>query len=306
VRLPRSAIAPEVTLERPSGRPLPVPLRAFRATFNHGPAGVQDFARRAASRTIVERVPELVARYPDGRVFHAPAGDRMYAQVYILGEYEPEVSDAMRRLLRPGDLAVDVGANHGWYSVLMGAAVGPSGRVWAVEPLPPLLAELRRNVDLNDSLPIEVKEIALGAEDGELEVHLFEGLPHGHASASTLGRDDYESFKAPMKTLDGIAGDERPALIKIDVEGGEREVLRGAQQVLGRDDAPILMLEVNHETSAAFGYEPHELIDLLPDGPGYSVLRAEHGGLEPDPDPRSAPHGAMWVCVPAARRDRVR
>jgi len=302
VRLPRSPIAPQVRLERPSGRPLPLVLRAFRGSFNRGPEAMQDFARRAASKTIVERVPELVARYPDGRVFHAPAGDRMYAQVFILGEYEPEVSAAMRRLLRAGDLAVDVGANHGWYSVLMGNAVGPAGRVWAVEPLPPLLAELRRNVGSNPSLPIEVKEIALGAEDGELEVHLFEGLPHGHASASTLGRDDYESFKAPMKTLDGIAGDERPALIKIDVEGGEREVLRGAQRLLAADAAPIVMLEVNHETSAAFGYEPRELIDLLP---GYEVWRAEHGGLERETEPASAPHGATWVCVPPGRRDRL-
>jgi FkbM family methyltransferase len=304
-RLERSAIAPEVRIEGPSGRPLAAPLRGLRRLFNHGPEPLQDLARRLASRTIVHRLPEMVAHYPDGRLFHVPAHDAMYSQVYLLGEYEPTVSAVMRALLRPGDLAVDVGANHGWFALLMAARVGAEGDVLAVEPLPPMLVELERNLALNPGLGVRVEPVAVGRQDGHLNVHLFAGLPHGHASASTLGRDDYETHCADMRTLDGLVDGRPAALVKIDVEGAELEVLRGAEAVMGCAAPPILVLEVNRETSAAFGYEPHALIDALPAGAGYVVHRAEHGRLVPDGDPSSAPHGATWVCVPAAHAERT-
>ena len=76
----------------------------------------------------MERLPAMVATYGDGRRFRIPAGDAMYAQIFIHGPYEPAESARDRpQLLRSGDFAVDVGANFGWFSLLMAGCGGRSG-----------------------------------------------------------------------------------------------------------------------------------------------------------------------------------
>jgi FkbM family methyltransferase len=248
----------------------------------------------------------MVARYADGRRFRVPENDLMYSQVFIYGAYEPPESAMIAGLLRPGDFAIDVGANHGWFALLMGARVGPSGRVWAFEPVPPMLDELRANLELNSGLPVDVKPLALGEERGEVKLHLFSGLVHGHASTSTLGRDDYVEYAAELHRLDDlVAGEEAPALVKVDVEGAELGVLRGALPLLEADDPPIWMLEVNDETSRAFGYRPHELLEPFEATGHYATYRVGDGGLEPERQPDAAPHGTTWLCVPDARAERV-
>jgi hypothetical protein len=149
--------------------------------------------------------------------------------------------------------------------------------------------------------------VALGAQPGTVHLHLFEGLVHGHASISTLGRDDYTEVEAEMRTLDDLLGAEpqRPALIKIDVEGAERGVLGGATATIASDDPPVWMIEVNVETSAAFGYRPAELLADLRAGSPHDVYRVTPDGLVADVAPDTAPHGTTWVCVPPGRRDRV-
>jgi FkbM family methyltransferase len=233
----------------------------------------------------------------------------MYAQIFMYGAYEPDASRVVADLLREGDFTVDIGANHGWYTVLMGARVGPRGQVWAVEPTPPLLAALEANVRINPTLPVAVQPIALGITGGSAELHLFRGLPHGHASGSTLGRNDYSTYRVPRRRLDDLlaeAATAAPTFVKLDVEGGELEVLRGAERLAGSDHAPIWMLEVNFETSAAFGYKPRDLISYLREAGPYSAYRVAPQGLQIEVDPDSAPHGTTWICVPPAFGDRVK
>lgn len=288
------------------GTRLPPHLAAVHATLMRAPARLRPGLARIVSKAMLERLPAMEAGYSDGRRFRVPAGDAMYAQVFVLGAYEPVESSILPRLLRADDFAVDIGANHGWYSLLMGTAVGVGGRVWAVEPVPAMLAELRANLAANPGLPVEVQPIALGAEPGEVELHLFEGLVHGHASISTLGRDDYVVHKAAMDTLDRLIGeDPAPAFVKVDAEGAERSVLAGAAATLASDDPPIWMLEVNLETSVAFGYRPPDLIsDLVATRP-HSVYRVTGRGLELEAAPETAPHGSTWICVPDNRAQRV-
>jgi FkbM family methyltransferase len=281
-------------------------LAWIHAALCRAPTRLRPGLARIASKTLLDRLPAMRAEYQDGRRFRVPAGDAMYAQVFVLGAYEPEESALVPALLRPGELAIDIGANHGWYSLLMGAAVGKAGRVCAVEPVPAMLGELEANVGLNPTLPIEVCPIALGAAPGTVTLHVFEGLVHGHSSISTLGRDDYTAVEAEMRTLDDLLGtDARPALIKVDVEGAERDVIGGAGATLASEDPPTWMIEVNVETSAAFGYRPADLVADLRAGSPHEVYRVTPDGLVADLAPETAPHGTTWVCVPPGRRDRV-
>jgi FkbM family methyltransferase len=226
-----------------------------------------------------------------------------YEQVYRLGEYEPGVTSVVRRLLRPGDVAVDVGANHGWYSLVMAQATGPAGRVHAIEPTPALTVALRRNLALNPHLSVSVHPVAAGTQYGTLELHVFDDLPHGHTSASTLGRTRYQTHVVPCRRLDELIA-EPPALVKVDVEGLEPEVLAGATGLLAHERRPMWLIEVNHETAAAFGRRPQAVLDHLP-AKDYSIFRIEGNDVVADHDVAAAPHGSTWLCVPDAYRGRV-
>jgi FkbM family methyltransferase len=245
----------------------------------------------------------MVATFADGRRFTIQAGDVGYEQVYRLGEYEPVVTGAVRQLLRAGDVAVDVGANHGWHSLVMAHAVGPKGSVHAIEPIPSLAAALRRNLALNPSLEVQVHAVAVGAEDGTLELHVFEDLPHGHTSAATLGRERYETHEVPCRRLDKLLSCD-PALVKVDVEGYEPEVVAGASGLLSVQRPPMWLIEVNRETAAAFGRRPDAALAPLEDY-GYAIFRVEKQGFVPDPDAANAPHGATWLCAAEAHQHRL-
>lgn len=242
--------------------------------------------------------------YADGRTFHLPADPGPYAQIFTRGEFEPGESAVVKELLRPGDLAIDVGANLGWFSLVMAAAVEPSGEVWAIEPMPPVLSALKRNLALNEALAVRLFEVALGEIPGMTDIHVFSGLPHGHSSVSTLDRSDYSSHRVERRTLDDLlAGARTPAFVKLDVEGSERVILRGAEATLAADCPPIWMIEVNYATSAAFGFRPTDLLD--PFAKRYRLFRITDTGLVPEVEPASAPNGSNWVVIPDCHEDRV-
>jgi FkbM family methyltransferase len=232
----------------------------------------------------------------------------MYAQVFIHGAYESDESAVVWSLLREGDFAVDVGANYGWFSLLMASRVGAKGTVLAIEPVPPMLAELKANLALNPEARVEVRPVAVGAEPGSVKLNVFEGLVHGHASVSTLGREDFISFEAPLETLDELLRDDprSPTLIKLDVEGAERDVIAGAVELIGGQSPPMWLIEVNTQTSAAFGYRPSDLVDDLRGITPHAVYRVVGAGLAPETDVQAAPHGTSWVCVPDGHAARAR
>lgn len=126
----------------------------------------------------------------------------------LLGEYDRDEAILLRRLLREGDAVADVGAHLGWYAILLGSIVGPQGSVVAFEPLRSTRRQLAANLALNPQAPVRVVPCALGVEPGEADIHVFAGLPHGHASVSTLDRDDYGGHRVRRSTLDAeLMGD---------------------------------------------------------------------------------------------------
>lgn len=280
---------------------MPGYLRALRRGLS-GPRPLRKLLELATPRLVAPHLPDLLFRYEDGRAFHLPASPGPYAQIFTQGEFEPGESDAVRALLRPGDFVVDVGANLGWFTLLMAEAVEPGGEVWAVEPMPPILPALRRNLALNESLDVRPFEVALGDRTGVAEIHVFSGLPHGHASTSTLDRSDYTAHEVALTTLDVLLDGRVPTFVKLDVEGSELAVLRGAAKTCAAECPPIWMIEVNYETSAAFGFRPADLLAGLGDA---FVFRIGEPGLVRELDPEAAPHGVNWIVVPSCHEDRV-
>ncbi|HWI06570.1 MAG TPA: FkbM family methyltransferase, partial [Solirubrobacteraceae bacterium] len=174
----------------------------------------------------------------------------------------------------------------------------------AIEPGAAMTASLKVNLELNPGLPVTVHNVAVGDAAGEVLLHHFSDLPHGHASTSTLGRDDFDTEPVPCLRLDDLLGEavRPPTLIKMDVEGSELVALRGAAAVIEAKRS-IWIVEVNHQTSAAFGYAPTELLDRF--CADYAFYRIAAGGLLPEQDRAAAPHGTMWLCVPPALDERL-
>jgi FkbM family methyltransferase len=201
--------------------------------------------------------------------------------------YEPEVRELLRRSLRPGDVAVDIGANAGAHTLAMAAA---GARVIACEPNPALRARLQANVELNRLTNVVVRPYALTAEPGRVLLHvpadpvhtggasLLAGV-HEHLS----GADAVEVEGVPLDELARREGLEPVRLLKIDVEGFEAAVLAGAREVLARDHPDLAFEYTAAWWDAAGASLPAVLRDL--EQLGYRVRVVTWRGLRPLPAP---------------------
>ena len=182
----------------------------------------------------------------DFRFFTRRATDDVYS---CLPSREMDVEETIKNLLRKGDTFVDVGANVGYYSVLAGRAVGPSGRVIAVEPIPETAAVLRRNLHLNDVTGVVRQEACWS-------VHTTVSLtapPGAYGLASSVRMFNTPALSAPAAPLDDICQDlSTIRLIKIDVEGAEREVLLGAREVLTKTENLVVEVSARTDEIRAF------------------------------------------------------
>jgi FkbM family methyltransferase len=167
---------------------------------------------------------------------------------YVLGTYEPGFLGALRKHIRRGDTCVDVGGHIGYYSFLMAKFTGPEGRVITFEPVAENLAALRENTLLNKAKNIRVVETALGERVGVMKLVRAENetvsaTPSMRGYAVEGKRIEVE---VRVDTLDAFLAREtmRPSVIKIDVEGAEIDVLRGATETL-RTIRPTVLLEIH-------------------------------------------------------------
>jgi FkbM family methyltransferase len=156
----------------------------------------------------------------------------------VAGVYEAEVQGALARHLSPGDVAFDVGAHLGFFTLLLSRLVGSDGRVVSVEADPFMGNNLEANLNRNDSENVAVVKAAAGTVAIERRFSQGAGGGIGHLA------DDGDIAVAGT-TLDLLA--ERfgkPKLIKVDVEGAELEVLEGGSRLLA-EHHPILVVEVH-------------------------------------------------------------
>jgi FkbM family methyltransferase len=172
-----------------------------------------------------------------------------------LGTYEPEMAAAIRRFVQPGAVAYDLGANIGYTALLLARAVGPSGQVFAFEPLTGNVKRLRHAVTLNALDPrITVVPIAVGGHSGPaaFRVHASGGMGRLEEGA---GRQDgfVAATSVDVVTLDDFVfreGHAAPEAVKMDLEGGEGAALQGMSRLL-RQQRPCLLIELHGAQAAA-------------------------------------------------------
>lgn len=211
---------------------------------------------------------------PDGSLLPTHAGiqirsrnDAMYRSLYHFGDYEPFNTKVYRRLVAAGDVVLDIGTNFGWYSTLFARWVGTAGRVHAFEPVPFIHEYAKDALSLNGHEErVALNFFGLGRKAGQFTVYTFKGLPHGHATATDLGRDDAIPHQCRIETLDdycrsnGVRG---CSFLKIDVEGHELEVFEGGRDFLGAADAPVISFEINSDCLKNRGIVAGDVVKVL-------------------------------------------
>ena len=188
--------------------------------------------------------------------------------IYMYGSFEGGAVDLLRRLIHPGSVVIDVGANVGTFALPFARA---AGSLHAFEPHPRVRARLIENIALNNLRNTVVSDLALSDETGSAV--LFGAAHANQMQGSMVQRDpSAESIVCPMDTLDNYvsrAACDRVDLIKVDVEGAEHKVLLGAKNVL-TEHRPALYVEVNPAYLGQFGSSPQMLGEYLR-GLGYSL-----------------------------------
>ncbi len=176
-----------------------------------------------------------------------------YDPILVGPEYEPELMAALRRLVRPGFVCADVGANVGVVTLVLARYVGARGRVVAFEAIGDNVEVLRRNLELNPKLVRRVVVEEAAVTDGAAEtVELFAGRGGSHAewtfSREFAARADEAPVERAGRSVRALALDEyfRPParldLVKMDIEGAEAVAVAGMRRLL-EQTRPVVVLE---------------------------------------------------------------
>jgi FkbM family methyltransferase len=265
---------------------LAAPFRRLvnRRDFRDNP--VKALAKRVAWRLRWLRTSEpMELRMNGGFSIAAPCG-AAGALIYYLGNSEPESAGFISGFLKPGMVFFDVGAHIGEYTLIASRGVGPNGEIHAFEAQPDTFALLRRNCAANGADNVKLNRAAVCEHEGEVEFDISDEP----SMSSMAGAVDVDRKRARIR-VPGITLDQYcqthgtwPSLLKIDVEGAELLVLRGAAEVLRRPpgEAPAIIFECLNFTYVRFGYDRETVVAYL-NAFGYEVFRmAEDGALLSD------------------------
>jgi FkbM family methyltransferase len=221
-------------------------------------------ARSPLKRPLTRAYEAVLDRLPGDRlVCHFPQGESVrLAAAFRQVTWNAEEYHAFKSDIAAGDTVLDVGANLGAYAVLFGQWVGPAGRVFAFEPAPEARRGLERHVALNGlDDRIVVRPEAMSEREGT--VRFRASGPHGDNRIMKIDRDDApDRIDVAATSIDTFCRERnlRPRFIKVDVEGAELDVLRGARETIAAAGTSLdLYVEMHPHLWPAFGTSRAEI-----------------------------------------------
>lgn len=271
-RLFRTAFGLASTLGRPTGG-----IRPRRITYWLG--------RQAFDGST--RDPSLWRWTKDrfGLGYRLHPGYLMDRDIMAFGCYEPPLHRLIQRQVKPGAVCVDAGANIGSVALHMALRAGPGGKVHCFEPHPGVRERLALHVRHNGLQGFcRVHGLALSDRAGTVELCVMEGDDENQGVSSIVGPGEHgqlqRSVPVPTVTLDAFAAEARLEHIdfmKIDIQGAEPLLLRGASVCLSRPDAPMLAMELSPLDLRHLGSDSRELVALV-ESYGYRVYQLRSDG----------------------------
>lgn len=252
---------------------VPAPIRAMRwrlpwmmATGSYARAPIRT-AMRAARFTLGELSGrDITFRSAAGLVVTSMPNNFSSFAYCVDGARDAEIWRFIEKNVGPGGVFIDVGANIGTYAMPAAQLVGPSGHVVAFEAHPRTYRYLCRNVDLNMLRQVTALNIALGEEDGDLEMTFNAANPgETHVSAAP-GMPGGKSVRVQVTRLDdalSAIGVTRVDYMKVDVEGFELPVLRGAERTFAENPGIAVQTELQERHAARYGHTIAEIGALM-------------------------------------------
>jgi len=219
-------------------------------------------------------------------------------------DFEQRIENLYRAVLRPGDRAVDCGAHAGRHTIAMARAVGPTGQVLAFEPLPEAYGRLLGNLASAGLRNVTAVNRALGAEASTVPfVHVL-GNPGFSGFRERVYPDPVtarEIVDVEVQRLDDVAEGRAIRFIKVDVEGGDLLVLRGARATIGAA-RPFVTFELGDNSIARYDYTAADYFDFFA-ALDYDLFSVAGEPLDRDGLVESSRRQAVWdyVAVPRER-----
>ena len=229
-------------------RYVPIPVKRFVGRF------IMSFAPKLSKGTVLIK---------DGRRFKV-IKDRLFLGVVLTKEYEPDLSKIASKLIKEGDVVVDIGANFGWYTTLFAKCVGRSGAVHSFEPFPRTFQILRENVELNGlDASVHLNNVCVGEEAGEVVMACDGASESGLAHVATSETMNTVTVSAVRldDALDGLLG--KIAYLKMDIEGFELFALKGMPELLQSENPPLIQIELNDEALDRASSNRKDIVSLL-------------------------------------------
>jgi FkbM family methyltransferase len=243
-----------------------------------------------AGRALLGRTDrQIVTR--DGITYDLDLSQGIDFAIYLANIYERQTRAALRRLVAPGSLVLDIGANIGAHTLSLASLVGPAGRVLAFEPTDYAFRKLSRNLELNPDLAARVTAFhcfLTGADAEPVPSSIYSSWPLAREEglhAKHLGRE-MRTEAARARSVDSVLA-EHPGrtvqLVKLDVDGFECDVLRGASHMLSTM-RPVFVMELAPYVLVERGASLNEMLSFfVPNGYGFFDERTDR------PLPSTAP-----------------
>ena len=177
--------------------------------------------------------------------------------------YESAELKSILQFIKPSPVILDIGANIGWYSLVLGRLF-PDSEIHAIEPSEKLFESLQLHISINDAKNIKPHKIGVSEKSGE---SVFFEIPNNSVNSSMMNLTNdptAESQIVVVKTVDDFCAENNIAqvdFIKCDVEGAELLVLKGAVETL--KNKPLVFCEMVRKWSVKFNYHPNEIIEFM-------------------------------------------
>jgi len=221
------------------------------------------------SSSIIRKISPLYVDLRQG--FKLMVEDEEFVSYQYHGEYEPVTTQVIKDQIKKGDVVVDIGANIGYYTILFSRLVGSDGLVYSFEPGPKNFSMLKQNVELNGCKNVILEQKAVAGKSGIVELFLHErGGNHSIVDAKGC----VGLIKVDCVSLQDYFKDRRVDLIKMDVEGAEYQVVKGADAIL--NSGVKLVIEFNIDSMTARHIDSKKLLKILSEK-GYRLKGINEG-----------------------------
>jgi FkbM family methyltransferase len=249
------------------------------------------------STFVIEREDSHYITTADSYLFLSSAAEKR--MTFDGSAYEADISFLMRKVVRPGDVVLDIGANIGLHTVFLAGLVG-NGRVIAFEPVSEMAEKLSANCAFNRATNVTLVSAALGEENGEAIIQVNQGDPGMEGTNSMIASvhvakrpDRYQERTIPVRRLDDIADElgiaDKIDFIKIDTEGFEPMVIRGGLKTI-LHNRPAMLIEAHSSRLKVAGlsftwytetFPDYHIYIIHPVTPANPYLHLEPLGNEP-------------------------